>query len=100
MPCVLVYIKIISTNIKYSYLCFVTTIVYYLTLLTFTFKQALGFMAITIDFPTTIEARINTKEFSIYCIGPVLWNNLPEELKTLYSINSFKYHLKQLLINN
>jgi len=57
-------------------------------------------MAITIDFPTTIEARINTKEFSIYCIGPVLWNNLPEELKTLYSINSFKYHLKQLLINN
>ena len=45
-------------------------------------------------------ARINTKEFSIHCIGPVLWNNLPEELKTLYSINSFKYHLKQLLINN
>src|SRR6218665_2891444 len=45
-------------------------------------------------------ACINTKEFSIHCIGPVLWNNLPEELKTLYSINSFKYHLKQLLINN
>src|SRR6218665_2083595 len=45
-------------------------------------------------------ARINTKEFSIHCIGPVLWNNLPEEVKTLYSINSFKYHLKQLLINN
>src|SRR6218665_40606 len=31
-------------------------------------------------------ARINTKEFSIHCIGPVIWNNLPEELKTLYSI--------------
>src|SRR6218665_1611410 len=29
----------------------------------------------------------------LHCIGPVLWNNLPEELKTLYSINSFKYHL-------
>src|SRR6218665_324324 len=45
-------------------------------------------------------ARINTKEFSIHCIGPVLWNNLPEELKILYSINSFKCHLKQFLINN
>src|SRR6218665_1026539 len=45
-------------------------------------------------------ARINTKEFSIHYIGPVLWNNLPEELKILYSINSFRYHLRQLLITN
>jgi len=45
-------------------------------------------------------ARIRTKEFSIHCTGPLLWNGLPEELKTLPLLNSFKYQLKQLLVNN
>ena len=62
------------------------------------------FMTTILDFPTTIYrshyARIRTKEFHIYCFGPSLRNYLPDEFKTLPSINSFKYQLKQLLINN
>jgi len=32
--------------------------------------------------------------------GPILWNNLPEELKDSVSLNSFKIKLKRLLLQN
>ena len=32
--------------------------------------------------------------------GPVLWNNLPSRLKQITNINSFKYNLKQKILNN
>ena len=32
--------------------------------------------------------------------GPVLWNNLPSRLKQITNINSFKYNLKQKILND
>src|SRR6218665_796321 len=57
--CKLILLTLNNIN-KYQilYLCFVITIVYYLNLLIFTFKQALRFMVITLDLPTTIEATM------------------------------------------
>lgn len=41
---------------------------------------------------------INTKLFSIVCIGPTIWNRLPNALKELRSLGSFKHLLKESLI--
>ena len=31
---------------------------------------------------------------SVSCVGPVLWNSLPEDMRLADSLNSFKTHLK------
>src|SRR6218665_2717337 len=43
-------------------------------------------------------ARIQVKQFSIMCNGPLLWNKLPESVKNLKSIGSFKKSIKLLLM--
>src|SRR6218665_324369 len=43
-------------------------------------------------------ARIQVKQFSIMCNGPLLWKKLPESVKNLKSIGSFKKSIKLLLM--
>jgi len=43
-------------------------------------------------------ARVKIKQFSILCSGPTLWNKLPDGMKNLNSLGSFKYSLKNLSI--
>ena len=45
-------------------------------------------------------ARVKIKQFTILCSGPTLWNKLPEGIENLSSLGSFKFSLKQILINN
>ena len=45
-------------------------------------------------------SRTNILKFSIVSFGPKLWNSLPNELKTKYSLPCFKSNLKKYLINS
>lgn len=46
------------------------------------------------------HARLRVKQFSLPCTGPHLWNSLPESLKNLKSVNSFKRSIKSLLVDS
>jgi hypothetical protein len=46
------------------------------------------------------SAKTNLRKSSAICKGPVLWNNLPENLKTAMSINNFTTKLKLFCINS
>src|SRR6218665_3599142 len=42
-------------------------------------------------------ARVKIKQFSILCSGPTIWNKLPEGMKNLNSLGSFKFSLRKYL---
>src|SRR6218665_1447805 len=46
------------------------------------------------------HARLKVKQFSLSCTCPPLWNSLPESLKNLKSVNSFKRSIKFLSIDS
>src|SRR6218665_2004266 len=41
------------------------------------------------------RARIKVKQVSMHCIGPDMWNKLPDSLKDVQSLGSFKSLLKK-----
>lgn len=45
-------------------------------------------------------AHLKIKQFSIKCLGPQLWNGLPDHLTLLQSIDLFKTLLKKFLLAN
>src|SRR6218665_3830831 len=45
-------------------------------------------------------ARVKTKDFSILCSGPAMFNKQPDGMKSLNSLGSFKSSFKKILINN
>src|SRR6218665_1608777 len=44
------------------------------------------------------RARIKVKQLSMHCIGPDMWNKLPDSLKDVQSLGSFKSLLKKMLL--
>src|SRR6218665_2765151 len=44
------------------------------------------------------RARIKVKQLSMHCIGPDMWNKLPDSLKDVQSLGSFKSLLKTMLL--
>ena len=47
----------------------------------------------SIYWPVT-TARLKMKQLSISCLGPVLWNSVPEEIRKSPSMGSFKLSIK------
>src|SRR6218665_51956 len=45
------------------------------------------------------RARIKVKQLSMHCIGPDMWNKLPDSLKDVQSLGSFKSLLKKCCSN-
>ena len=45
------------------------------------------------------QARTTLYKFSVHCIGPKVWNTLPEDIKMCSKVNTFKIKLKQYLYN-
>src|SRR6218665_2199778 len=43
-------------------------------------------------------ARLKIKQLSINCLGPVLWNSLPEVIRKSPSMGSFKLSVKKFII--
>ena len=43
-------------------------------------------------------ARLKIKQLSINCLGPVLWNSLPEVIRKSPSMGSFKLSVKEFII--
>ena len=48
--------------------------------------------------PRTVRKTFTFRAFSVY--GPSLWNQIPNYLKELRSLDSFKKDLKTFLFNN
>ena len=44
------------------------------------------------------RARIKVKQLSMYCIGPEMWNKLPESLEYVQSIGSYKSLFLKILL--
>src|SRR6218665_1384051 len=47
---------------------------------------------------TSHRALIKVKQLSMYCIGPEMWNKLPESLKYVQSIGSYKSLFLKILL--
>ena len=43
--------------------------------------------------------KTNTGQRTLSCIGPSLWNNLPETIKKRNNLNTFKHKVKSLYLN-
>ena len=43
--------------------------------------------------------KTNTGQKTLSCIGPSLWNNLPETIKKTNNLNTFKHNVKSLYLN-